>query len=132
PYTLPDFRGIEALVHFTKSQLCCSTDCILSVVCISASPIHSCEHIRVPPTATDCFIQPRCITRLQDDPSLANGFAGQSDAFGEHDMFAEKDCVLLKFSHPNNSLFKGLRSLQASFIGPLQVVSVDKMPKAVL
>src|ERR1700749_512445 len=102
--SVPDFSGIEAFVHFTKSQLCRSTDCILSTNRKSAFPIHSCERIGVPPQASNCFIQPRSVARLQDDPSLANRLPGQSNTFGEHDMFTEKNCVLFKFSHPNNFL----------------------------
>jgi len=101
---VPDLSGIETFVHFTKSQLCGSIDCILSAIRIPPSPVLSREHVGIPAQASDCFIQPHCITRLQDNPSLANAIPGQSNAFGEHDVFAEKNRVLHKFWHPNSFL----------------------------
>jgi hypothetical protein len=46
---VPDFSGIEAFVHSTKSQLRRSLNCILGTICISTFPVHCCEHIRIPP-----------------------------------------------------------------------------------
>jgi hypothetical protein len=95
-HNVPDFSGIEAFVNFTKSDLCRSTDCILSTNRKSAFPIHSGEHIGVPPhgASLDC----RTTHPSQIVPP------GQSNTFGEHDMLTEKNCVLVKFSHLNNFL----------------------------